>query len=115
MNILNPDSFHGTRAWLLARGAELRDRLERVRADLRRERQPLPGDWDDAAIVVENDEVLQAVEASAQGELERIRHALARMDSGVFAVCEHCGAPIENERMSVVPYATSCASCAQGP
>jgi RNA polymerase-binding transcription factor DksA len=114
MNILNPDSFRGTRAWLLARGAELRDRLERVRADLRREREPLPGDFADAAIIVENDEVLQAIEASANAELQRIRRALDRMDSGVFALCEHCGDTIGQERLKIVPYATRCSECEPG-
>jgi DnaK suppressor protein len=115
MNILDPDGFRGTRAWLLARDAELRDRLERVQADLRRERQPLTGAWADAAIVIENDEVLQAIKASAKGELERIRHALARMNSGVFGLCEHCGDTIEMERVRVVPYATSCSDCERLP
>jgi RNA polymerase-binding transcription factor DksA len=114
MNILNPDSYQGTRAWLLARGAELRDRLGRVRADLRREREPLPRDSADAAIVVENDEVLQAIEASASAELERIGRALARMNAGVFAVCERCGDTIEPERLKVVPYATRCNDCEPG-
>jgi len=111
MNPLNDDFYRGTRAWLLARSAELRDRVERVRSDLRRERDPLPRDFADAAIIVENDEVLQAIEKSAIAELARIEWALARMDAGVFAVCESCGGAIELERLRVVPHATRCGRC----
>lgn len=111
MDTLCNDSYRGTRAWLLARGAELRDRVERVRADLRREREPLPRDLNDAAIIVENDEVLQAIEASARSELVRIQRALARMNAGVFALCESYGETIEPQRLKVVPYATRCGEC----
>ncbi|HET9862128.1 MAG TPA: TraR/DksA family transcriptional regulator [Steroidobacteraceae bacterium] len=98
---------------LLDRGAELRDRIDRVRRDLRREREPLPRDSDDAAIVVENDEVLQAIEESATCELQRIQAALARLEEGVFTLCETCGAEIDAERLRVVPYATECRACAR--
>jgi len=111
MNTKEADNLRGTRDWLLARGAELRDRVERVRADLGRAREPLPRDFPDAAIVVENDEVLQAIETAAAAELERIGRALARMNAGVFALCETCGEPIETARLKVVPYATHCARC----
>jgi RNA polymerase-binding transcription factor DksA len=114
MNTTHTDSLRGTRAWLLARSAELRDRVERVRADLRRERTPLPADFADAAIIVENDEVLQAIENSANAELDRIERALARMDAGVFALCESCGDPIEAARLRAVPYATHCTRCEPG-
>jgi DnaK suppressor protein len=111
MNMTEMDNLRGTRAWLLARSAELRDRVDRIRADLRREREPLPGDFPDAAIIIENDEVLQAIEAASTAEIARIGRALERMDAGVFALCESCGAPIEAARLKAVPYAIHCVSC----
>jgi DnaK suppressor protein len=114
MNMTETDDLRGTRGQLLARGAELRDRVERARAELRREREPLPRDSPDAAIVAENDEVPQAIETAATTELERIDHALARMDAGVFALCETCGESIESARLKVVPYATRCTDCEHG-
>ncbi|HEX6397743.1 MAG TPA: TraR/DksA C4-type zinc finger protein [Steroidobacteraceae bacterium] len=97
---------------LLARGAELRDRLERVQRDLRREREPLPRDSADAAVAVENDEVLQALEKSAEGELIRIDLALHRLDEGTFALCEKCASPIDARRLEAVPYTSLCGHCA---
>jgi DnaK suppressor protein len=114
MNTSEMDNLRGTRDWLLARGTELRDRVKHVRSDLIREREPLPRDLPDAAIVLENDEVLQAIESAATAELARIGRALERMDAGVFALCESCAEPIEPARLKVVPYATHCARCEPG-
>jgi DnaK suppressor protein len=104
--------MRNTRQKLLARGAELRDRLQRVGRDLKREREPLPRDSADAAILVENDEVLQAIEQTARGELARIELALQRLEDGTFALCEKCGAEIDAGRLQVVPYASMCRNCA---
>ena len=103
-----------TRAWLIARGAELHERIRRVREDLGRQREPLPRDSKDAAIVVENDEVLRGIESTALAELGFIEHALERMDAGTFAVCESCGGEIEATRIEVAPFATRCKHCARG-
>jgi RNA polymerase-binding transcription factor DksA len=112
MNNPSDDQLRNTRQILLARGAELRDRLDRVQRDLRREREPLPRDSADAAIAVENDEVLQALENSARGELGRIELALKRLEEGTFALCEKCGAEIDAQRLLAVPFASTCRNCA---
>lgn len=101
-----------TRSWLVARAAELRERVRRVQADLGA-REPLPADSREAAIAVENDEVLQGIEAAAVDELRRIEGALQRVDAGTFAYCEKCGAEIEAERFAAAPYATTCVPCAR--
>ena len=66
----------------------------------------------DAAIAVENDEILEAIEATALGELERIEKAISRIDAGKFTVCEICGEHISAERHAAVAYATQCERCA---
>lgn len=107
------DTLRQIRARLLARGAELRDRRQRVQADLRREPEPLAKDFDDAATQMENDEVLQAIDESARAELASIAAALARLDAGQFAHCEQCGGDIEIARLQAVPHATTCGRCAR--
>ena len=72
MNLNIDSEHHTTRSRLEARGAELRERVRRVRLDLARAHQPLPKDFSDAAIAVENDEILEAIEATALGELEEV-------------------------------------------
>jgi RNA polymerase-binding transcription factor DksA len=113
MKTISDDDLRDARDKLLTRGAELRDRLSRVRLDLSRAREPLPHDFADAAIAVENDEVLQAIEQSAVRELHHIDHALQRIDGGTFAQCEKCGEPIDRQRLLAVPYTTLCLSCAK--
>jgi len=107
------EPLRAARAKLLSRAAELRDRRARVQADLARRTEPLPRDAPDAAIAVENDEVLSAIEAAARAELAHIDAALERMDEGVFGICESCAQPIEPQRLEAVPYAVRCGRCAK--
>jgi RNA polymerase-binding transcription factor DksA len=99
------------REHLLARGAELRDRVTRVRADLRRELAALPADAPDAAVARGNDAALEAIGEAAQVELDAIEKALRRIDADMFAVCESCGRDIELARLDAVPYTTYCGAC----
>lgn len=111
MHTNTDETLRSIRAGLLAREAELRDRQRRVQADLRRDVNPLPRDAPDAAIVVENDEILQAVDEAARVELAHIEAALERLEAGTYGLCEDCGAQIEPDRLRVVPYAVHCRHC----
>jgi DnaK suppressor protein len=113
MKNLTDDRLREVRASLLARGAELRERMQRVDADLARKHAPLPKDAPDAAILVENDEILEAIKQAAHTELAHIDHALERLGAGTFAICEDCGGEVEAKRLAVVPYATRCGACAR--
>lgn len=112
MQTMIDDRLRGARAWLLARSAELRERLSRVQSDLRRESTPLPRDAPDAAIVMENDEILRAIDETARSELEQIGHALERIEAGTYGLCEGCHARIDAGRLRAVPYAAKCRDCA---
>jgi RNA polymerase-binding transcription factor DksA len=112
MHTLTDENLRSIRAGLLAREAELRDRMRRVQDDLRREVTPLPLDAPDAAIVLENDEILHAVDETARGEIKQIERALERLEAGTYGLCEECGTRIEAERLRVVPYAVHCSHCA---
>ena len=45
---------------------------------------------------------------NAKDLIDKVEHALARMDSGRFGRCEACGGAIEAERLDALPYATLC-------
>jgi RNA polymerase-binding transcription factor DksA len=107
------DALRKARTWLIARGAQLRDRVRRVQSDLGRARGPLPFALPDAAIVMENDKVLCAIESTATLEIRHVDHALERIDAGTFGICEKCGGPIGDTRLEVVPFATACGCCEQ--
>lgn len=113
MTMTTDETLRTARARLVARGAELRDRVHRTDQELRRASGPLPQDAPDAAIVLENDEVLHAIKETARRELGHIDHALERIEGGVFSRCEACGAQIEAARLMAVLYATRCQRCAK--
>lgn len=112
MHITSDEELRSIREALLAREAELRDRVGRVHDDLRRQVTPLPRDAPDAAIVVENDEILHAVGESARAELLQIEKAMERLEAGTYGVCDTCGHRIGKDRLRIVPYAVHCRSCA---
>lgn len=111
MHNMSDDTLRAVRARLQERRTELRERISRINVDLRREVTVLPRDAPDAAIVMENDEVLQAVDESARSELMQIDRALERLEAGSYGFCEHCGKPIEEKRLRVIPYAARCQGC----
>jgi RNA polymerase-binding transcription factor DksA len=45
---------------------------------------------------------------NAKDLIDKVEHALARIDAGGFGRCEACGGEIEAERLDALPYATLC-------
>lgn len=59
----------------------------------------------------ESNEVLQRLAEVTRKELTQVTHAIHRIETGHYAVCERCGAAIGSARLRVVPDATCCAGC----
>jgi RNA polymerase-binding transcription factor DksA len=112
MQTISDEKLRSIREGLLARDAELRERVQRIQNDLRREVTPLPRDAPDAAVVMENDQVLQALDESARSELRQIARALERLEAGTYGLCEKCARRIDADRLRAVPYAVQCQNCA---
>ncbi len=96
--------------------AELRGLLERntkIASNLRRERNPLGGDWKENASVLENDEVLDALDAEGRARVQQLRAALARIGAGAYGTCVRCDGPIHPERLEAIPEITTCIDCAR--
>ena len=100
------------RTRLLARQRELTARSARLHADQRRDVDPLSADAPDRAIQRENDEVVDSLHDAVASELQSIDQALARLDAGRYGVCTSCGHEISAKRLTAVPYAEQCQSCA---
>lgn len=88
---------------------ELGARVEEIEDDLR---TPRSASWEDRATEIEGDEVLDALEGSAVGEIDEIRAALKRIDEGTYGTCARCGDEINQKRLEALPYATLCIQCA---
>lgn len=100
---------------LQRRREELRTRANRVKGDLRHEQDPLVADFAEQAIQRSNDEVLSAIQSSAEDELRHIDVALRRIADDTYDTCSHCGEPIAAERLAAVPYTDLCRKCASTP
>jgi DnaK suppressor protein len=69
------------------------------------------GDDADAAVVSIKNEMLAKLAEMEERELLQINHALLRMKSGEYGVCEGCAAKIPVARLEALPYATLCVNC----
>lgn len=71
-----------------------------------------PSDWEELATFRENDEVTEALDDITRAEIEDIKHALRRIDSGDWEYCESCGDEIQPERLRALPTTRFCIKCA---
>jgi len=99
---------------------KMRKRLEQRLAELTREARAIdaelhePGDpdFEERAVQIEGEEVLEGLGRVALGEIEQIKAALSRIDVGTYGVCVKCGEDISDKRLDAVPYAARCIKCA---
>ena len=95
---------------LMARKAELTQRLHTIEADLE---SPRSADFGEQASERENDEVLDGIGVSGEEELARINRALLKLQDGSYGICEECGEPIPVARLEIVPDAARCVACCE--
>lgn len=94
---------------LIERRNELEARLQKLKSDIS---QPLDHDFEEQAVQLENGEVLDALAVEAQEEIQKINHALIRIEEGHYGECSECGEPIDPERLAIRPYSSRCVTCA---
>ena len=100
--------YHALRKQLEDRLTRLLHRVGTIEGDLRQTRDP---DWTERATALENDEVLEGLDEMTLREIEQIRTALKRIESGSYGTCSACGRPIGTERLVAVPSAITCLAC----
>jgi RNA polymerase-binding protein DksA len=101
-----------TRDALKSRKEELQARQERVSRHTRHREDPLPQDFAEQAVELENGETLVALDHELEQELKKIDHALARIEAGSYLNCESCAEPIGEERLNALPTSAMCIDCA---
>ncbi len=107
------DAMRRRRERLEALLAHLERRTLAVERDLRRADGPLASDSEEQAVMLQNDDVLGALDREGHEQIGRIREALARMEAGTYGRCVDCGAEIAEARLEALPYALTCIACAQ--
>jgi RNA polymerase-binding transcription factor DksA len=104
--------YQEIRQQLLDRFAEISDRLNRIRQDVRHTKAPLDADFAEQAVERENDQVLDALDDSLRYELAQLQVTLKRLEQGEYGVCEICGKRISLKRLKALPHASRCVACA---
>jgi len=97
---------------LLALRSELRERVRGLDKDVHHREEPIPADFAEQAVALENQEVLEALDEDARVELEQINQALQRLEEGVYGSCASCGEAIAPERLHAIAWAILCIDCA---
>lgn len=113
--LLNVDGSldrNAVRAHLLAELRSLVGRQDKIAAHLQNEDRDMPSDWSEMAQLVENDEVLEALEESGRERLAALAGALKRLADGSYEDCSGCGATIKAGRLAAIPTTTLCIDCA---
>lgn len=96
---------------------ELIEELEQEREEARlaetsSERSPDPTTAEGGSMAFEYQKEL-SIANNAKDLLEKVEHALRRLDAGDYGRCEICGEAIPVARLEALPYATLCVNCAR--
>ena len=97
------------RTYLQSHLDQLLRRVGKIEGDLRSTHDR---DWQERASELENDEVLEGLDELGRAEVQQLREALRRIDSGSYGICSSCGQAISAGRLAAVPSAVTCVDCA---
>lgn len=100
------------KAVLQRRREELAQRRDRIERHTRHRDEPLPPDFAEQAVELENGETLVALDREVNAEIREIDKALRRIEEGSFGECTECGEPISAGRLEALPYTSLCIDCA---
>jgi len=89
--------------------AELTSHVAEIDEELR---SALPADWEEQAAQLEGQDALEGIEKQKLREIQQIRAALQRIADGQYGVCAKCGEDIDPKRLTALPTAIVCLSCA---
>ncbi len=92
--------------------ASINVRREKLARHVSHREEPLPQDFAEQAVELENDETMVALEDELYEQLRAVDDALARLDAGTYGQCTECGEPIAAERLEALPAARLCIECA---
>jgi RNA polymerase-binding protein DksA len=104
--------LNDVKALLTQRREELVERRERIARHTRHRDEPLPPDFAEQAVELENGETLVALDREVNSEIRQIEQALRRIDNGSYGDCTDCGERISAPRLQALPFTGLCIECA---
>lgn len=105
-------NYDDVRHNLISMLEELDERLTKITSDVRHSDDVIEKDFEEMATQNENNEVQDFLGNSARVEIAAIKHAITRLDSGDYEMCQTCGEAINSERLKAVPFSVQCIKCA---
>ncbi len=88
------------------------ERMEKLAKHTQHREEPIPQDFSEQAVSMENDETMVALEEELQANLSDVEAALARLEAGEYGQCRSCQEPISAARLDALPAAVLCIECA---
>ena len=88
------------------------EREEARLAETAAERSPDPMTAEGGSMAFEYEKEL-SVDQNTADLLDKVEHALDRLERGEYGSCEVCGKPIPVARLEALPYVTLCVDCAR--
>ena len=92
--------------------ASIKERQAKLARHTQHRESPLPQDFAEQAVELENDETMVALERELTDELDQIEAALRRLEAGTYTTCASCGETIDPARLEALPSTTRCIDCA---
>lgn len=87
-------------------------RHDKITAHLHNADREMPADSQEAAQLVVNDEVLEALEVSGRDRIEGLLNAMRRIATNSYQSCARCGEDINPRRLAAMPTTPVCVKCA---
>lgn len=93
--------------------ADLRELYHRSdRIDEHWKRNATHKDWEELAVLRENDEVISSLDDRTREQIREIEAALERLSEGTWGICTQCGEAISPARLEIMPTVATCIDCA---
>lgn len=99
------------RKQLLAKREDLLSRVKSARSSELEANDADAPDLGDRALSNVSLDLSYQLSASERDLLRRIDAAIARIDSGGYGECVHCGKKVQMARLEAVPWARHCVAC----
>jgi DnaK suppressor protein len=87
-------------------------RREKLARHVHHREEPLPQDFAEQAVELENSETMVALEEELHEQEREVQRALARLEAGSYGTCTGCGEQIAEQRLQALPAAALCIGCA---
>lgn len=92
---------------LLALKSEYEERISKIEHHFQNPESDMQEDWDDQAVIAEQNDMRRRLLVEAQQNLELVNNALRRIENGTYGIDIETGEEIDPKRLEAVPYATT--------